>query len=483
MVLKSPTPVLVEGLLTGSSRLRRRAISLTRFKRRLRDMVLRETRDVLRGEPPAASPLRPVGTDAPSDDRVNQVVELCLQVGDALLSNGEAAADAISAMTRLAGGLGLTTVEIDITFTSITMTCRRGRTVASVTAMRIVHYRSTDLSRLAAITHIIDDVARGELGVEAADQALIDAVNAPHQYPRWVATAGWGGLSAALALLLGGGPVTWLTAFVISAGIDRIGRVLSRRDLPPFFLQMVGGFMATVSTLGLLALGAPPSVVEPSLVIAASITVLLSGLSVVNAVQDAISGQPVTAAGRGVEVALLSAGLLAGVVIGLKIGVAFQLSLDPAGPLTADLTQFGVSTLAAAIAAGAYALAGYAPPRSLAAAGLAGGVGWAAYGARALIAQLGPVVATGLAAVVIGCASELIGRHTRVDRHVIVLAGIVPLLPGLATYRGFYELASAQQVEVGLVTLTLALAIGLALAAGVTLGQFIAQPRRAPGTA
>ena len=55
--------------------------------------------------------------------------------------------------------------------------------------------------------------------------------------------------------------------------------------------------------------------------IAASITVLLSGLSVMGAVQDAIAGHVVTAAGRAAEIALLSAGLLTGVILGLKVGI------------------------------------------------------------------------------------------------------------------------------------------------------------------
>ena len=81
-----------------------------------------------------------------------------------------------------------------------------------------------------------------------------------------------------------------------------------------------------------------------------------------------------------------------------------------------------------------------------------------------------------------GLAGELIGRSTSIDRHVIILSGIIPLLPGLTTYRGFYQLASSrpQYIADGLVTITLALAIALALAAGVTFGQFIVRPRPAP---
>ena len=62
---------------------------------------------------------------------------------------------------------------------------------------------------------------------------------------------------------------------------------------------------------------------------------------------------------------------------------------------------------------------------------------------------------------------------------VVTLAGISPLLPGLTAYRGFYQL-SVEGLADGLVTVTLALAIGLALAAGVTLGQFLTRPEATP---
>ena len=126
--------------------------------------------------------------------------------------------------------------------------------------------------------------------------------------------------------------------------------------------------------------GVLPPGPEPSLVIAAGITVLRSGLSVVGAVPDAISGFYVTAAGRAAEIALLSAGLL-----------AVGLSLDPAGAVAADVTRLGISTCAAAAAAVMFSLACYAPVRALSVAGLTGGAGWAAYGCLTLFAHAGPV--------------------------------------------------------------------------------------------
>jgi uncharacterized membrane protein YjjP (DUF1212 family) len=447
------------------------------FTRKLRDALRGEARDLLRGGPPTAELLHPIG-HVPSDEQVLQVLDLCIRVGEVLLSSGEPVGETSVTMTRLAAACGLTTVDVDITFNSITMCCHRGLTAAPVTSMRLVRYRTTDLTRLALVTRIVDQVVGGRMGVQAASAALAEAVAARHPYPRWVATAGWGGLAAAVAVLLGGSPMIGLTTFVVTSFIDRLGRLLGRHGIAPFFLQMVGGLLATISTIGLFGIGALPADTEASLVIAAGITVLLSGLSVVSTVQDAISGYPVTAAGRAAEIALLSAGLLTGVIFGLRLGLELQLTLNPAEPVSADVARFGISTLAAATAAGMFALACYAPLRSLPAAGLAGAIGWAVSGALTLFAHLGPVLATGVAATVVGGAAGIARRGTGVHSHVIILSGIIPLLPGLTAYRGFYQLATQDVVD-GLITITLALAIGLALAAGVALGDFIARPRTA----
>ena len=107
---------------------------------------------MLRSGPATVELLRPVGPEIPSDERVLEVLDLCLQVGEVLLSSGEAAADTSATMARLAGSCGLATVDIDITFTSITICCHRGKSATPVTSMRILRYRTTDLTRLVVVT-------------------------------------------------------------------------------------------------------------------------------------------------------------------------------------------------------------------------------------------------------------------------------------------------------------------------------------------
>ncbi|GAA1839734.1 threonine/serine exporter family protein [Pseudonocardia ailaonensis] len=452
-----------------------------RLANRLRATLRRDARKLLSPGPPTL-PMLMVGPEVPDDARVQEVLDFCMRVGEVQLSSGESVAVVTDLMLRLAEACGLPAVDVDITFTSITICCHRGNVASPVTSMRLVRYRTLDLTRLGAVDAVVEDLEAGRTDLRRASPRLTEAIERRHPYPRWTATAGWGLLAGAVAVLLGGGAVTAVTAFLVTGAIDRVGRLLSRWGLPAFFLQVVGGLLATTVTIGLFATGVLPPGTRPSLVVAASITVLLSGLSVVGTVQDAISGYYVTSAGRVAEVALLSAGLLVGVVLGLKFGFTVGVALDVAGTVSVSAGRFGLSVVLGAVGAAGYALAGYAPLRSLAVAAMAGAIGWGVYSGLNSYVGIGAIAATGIAAIVVGAGAGLLRRTSQVPSLVVTLAGITPLLPGLTAYRGFYQLA-VEGLSEGLATVTLALATGLALAAGVTFGEFVTGPRRRSGSA
>jgi uncharacterized membrane protein YjjP (DUF1212 family) len=418
------------------------------------------------------------GPQVPSDSRVQLVLDLAMRIGEVMLSSGEGVAEVTAVMLRVAAVGGLPTCEVDITFTSITMCCHRGMVAAPVTTMRVIRYRSLDLTRLTDVGRLLARLERGELDLEAAAAELQVLTTARHPYPRWVTTLAWSGMAAALAVLLGAGAVAAAVAFAATGVIDRIGRLLNRAGLPTFFQQITGALLATGITALLLYFALLPAGVHPSLVIAAALTVLLSGLSVVGAVRDAIDGFFLTAAGRAGEIGMYSAGLLAGVVLALKAALVFGVELAVAGPLPTSNLSLAVKVVAAGLTSGTFALAGYSPVRYLPAAAGTGAVSWLIY---QLLQQagFGPVVSTGIAAVMLGAFSGTLHRFAGVPRGVITLAAITPLLPGLTAYRGFYQLAVTGVAD-GLVTVMLALAVGLALAGGVALGEWftdLAWPR------
>ena len=89
------------------------------------------------------------------------------------------------------------------------------------------------------------------------------------------------------------------------------------------------------------------------------------------------------------------------------------------------------------------------------------------------------MVASSLAATVVGFAGGTMARRAFTPPLVVAVAGITPLLPGLALYRGLYAMLN-DQLLVGITSLLAAFAIGSALAAGVTLGEWFARVLRRP---
>jgi uncharacterized membrane protein YjjP (DUF1212 family) len=427
---------------------------------------------------PVISAPSPDTPELSSTDRleVQRVLDLALGLGAAQLACGVGAVDVTSTMRGVLEVYGVRRCQVDVTYDRITVSYRAWVGADPLTAMHRVQSRSLDYSRLQALDRLIQRIADGAVDRSTANVQLNEIVRAPHPHPRWVATAALAAVGAGMAILLGGGPVVSLVAAVSTASIDRIGRVLNRHGVLLFFQQIVGAAVATTVTVTLTAVNLVGDT-NPSLVAAASIVVLLSGTAVVGAVQDMLTGYYLTAVARGVEIALFSVGLLVGVTIALQIALAIGLDVG----LTPDISAPGVLSvpvrvIAGGVVAAAVALASYAPLRGIVAAGIAGGGGSAVL-LLLSYAGFGLVSSSFVAATLIGLAGAILSRRFSLPPLIVAMAGIIPLVPGLTTYRGFVSLVTDDVVG-GLSSLSAALATALALGAGVLCGQFLSDPVR-----
>jgi len=194
----------------------------------------------------------------------------------------------------------------------------------------------------------------------------------------------------------------------------------------------------------------------------------------VSAAQDAISGFPVTAAARAFEVVTLTAGIVVGIAGVLDLAQRAGLPLTVVDTSSSPV-PFAVALAASAGIAGFWSLACHSRPRSVVLAAGAGALAWTTYWATADVGA-GPALASGVAAVVLGFSGEVLTDRLRVPTQVIAVCGIVPLLPGLAIYHGLFAIVVEADIEGGLSALVGAAAVGLALAAGVTLGEYLGRP-------
>ncbi|WP_019855780.1 threonine/serine ThrE exporter family protein [Actinopolyspora mortivallis] len=426
------------------------------------------------------------GPSLPDDSTVHLVLELALRIGEIQMASGVGASDVSATITSVTDAYGLPHCEVDVIYTSITVSCYRGTENLPITSLRVVRNRSLDYTRLAEVEKLIRRITSGELTTSDAYAELETIARATHPFPRWVATLAWAGMAAALAVLLSGGTIPQLP--LIAAGatalVDRVGRFLNQRGLPIFFQQTVGGAVATSVALAFYATGVLPNA---ALAVAANIIVLLSGMTVVGSMQDAITGYNVTAAGRIAELALTSAGLISGVVLSLYLAqrilppetLGGGLDLEQAGGgvvLLPGLLKLPLQAMAGAATSACFALASYSPPRPLVAAGAAGAIAASIFQLMTLV-QVNTILASAVATTIVGFVGGVVARRLRIPALVVAVSGVAPLLPGLATYRALYEL-SVQGNPTGLSTLMGAGATGLALGAGVVLGEFLSQPVR-----
>lgn len=472
-----PTPPPVPPLRVSAKKTTRPDAPGRFLKEKARQMVL--------GQGPPTMPLaqlrRETGLSAGEE---RSVLDLVLRVGEAMIGTGAPVASATVDMLRLADGLGVKNLTVDITFTSVTATIDRDDD--PVTKVRVISARTSDYSRLTQISRLVAEVAAGEMDIAQAHARMESVLAAPHPYSRLVVTGALGLMAAAVAVLLGGGWAVSLVAAVTTILVDRVLRFLRHRGLPYLFQQSVGAGIATVVAVLLLwgqqTFGWDWALLPPSLVVASGIMVLLAGLSLVGAAEDAIAGFPLTSAARSFEVVLSTIGIVVG--IGVMLAIAQRLGVTLS---IGDLEARGgvaplVTMIASAVIAGAWAIASYTRMRFVALIAVVGALASAVFSLVSLAGlspasgPFGVAVASFAAALTVGLVAGGLRDRLRVPSMVIAVCGVTPFLPGLAIYRAMYNIVDSGHLFEGMDLLVRALSVGLALAGGVTLGEYFARP-------
>src|SRR5690606_41279167 len=136
----------------------------------------------------------------------------------------------------------------------------------------------------------------------------------------------------AAALCFGAGSLVVLVAALAVGLLIAMGELLARWSIPPSYSQVLGGFIAV---LGAVLVAFIDDTANPSVVVVSCIIVQLAGLSSISAVQDAVTGWYVTAAGRILETLMLTVGLVVGVrggmlfasTVGANISVSASIAL------------------------------------------------------------------------------------------------------------------------------------------------------------
>jgi uncharacterized membrane protein YjjP (DUF1212 family) len=327
-----------------------------------------------------------------------------------------------------------------------------------------------DLYRLAETDRIAEDVVAGRLGLAEAHAQMSARDRPPTWRSRAMQVLGYCLAATAIAGVL---RLPWLDICVAGANGLLIGLFVQVSEAQPRFkepLEAVAAMFAASVTLLVAAYVAP---LNQNTVIIASLIVLLPGMALTNAVNELTSQHLVSGTARFAGALTTVLKLAIGTVIALYL--AEMIGLDAQVRASRPQPEW-VEWAALALASFAFAVLFRANrrdyPKVMAAA--ASGYLISRFGGQAFGSPAGIF----LAALVLTSAGNAYARWWNRPGAILRVPGIIMLVPGSASLRGFLTLIQQQDVDAGQAALLAVLNILLALVAGLLFGNLLLPARR-----
>lgn len=446
--------------------------------RRSLSAILRAT---IRNTQPAHPPTEPL--QVLTEQQLVHTLDLAMRLGDALLSVGASAHDVTLTVKKVTHHYGLSKVQVNVTYDSITVSYHRGSDGWPATLMRVVIPGATDYSKLQALLDLEAEIYAG-LGLEEARSELRQIRAVPFPYRPFGVMVSQALLAAGVSVMFGAGPIIILLSFLAGLAAAWTQHALTKTGMPLFFKQVFGGFVvasvaATVSALGRMGV---PLLTEarPSLIVVSGIMMMLAGMLVVGAMQDAINGYALTAGSRILDLTMRTLGVVIGIVIGLVLAQAIGqgIVLHAHAPAFGQLWQ---QMLGAVIVSIAVAFMNGSSMNTIIVSGVLSV--FTMIGFRlAHLTTVGDISASGIGALLASFVGGFVAHRLRLPATAVTTAAIIPLVPGGTVFMGLLSLVQSEGPGEGLVhagtSLMQAGMTGIALAAGATFGLFLSTPVR-----
>ncbi len=405
-----------------------------------------------------------------------RALRLVLAIAEKLLSMGVSARDVVHMSDIITQTYCKRPASMDVSSTIITVSQDRGNDREPLTLIRKINLDYPNYQLIQALQQLALSVRDKHIPLEQAEEQLEKILAETRWHPNWLVCMGGATLSAGVVMRHDGSPVMMLISFLIGFLGTALLNWLGNRGMVTFFLQITVALMTTLFAAWIAWLNNSfELMINPTLLVVGGIVLLVAGMMIVGAFQDAIDEFYVTANARLLKVAMATAGIVVGVLIGLYVATRFGISF-PATPDKLTMSSIHLQYIGAFLIAAGLSLWNHARLFGIIVSGLVGMLGWWIMVFIDVIG-LGEVIASGVAAAAIGLLATSLSRLWRIPSLAIISAGIVPLVPGLSLYNGLMGAVqfSPSQPEflIAIGILMKAVMIGVAVATGASLGNMI----------
>ncbi len=302
---------------------------------------------------------------------------------------------------------------------------------------------SNNLGRVADVNQVSREFCSGKITLDEAVEKL-HAIQNYRRYSDFVRIVGYVIASSMFCVMFGGELLDAVGTFFCGIALALVCVILGPKIGKGFITNILAGAALTV-TAGAVAFYADAWFgihFQAHYMIIGSVMPLVPGLAMTNAARDILHGDYLSGGSRAIEAfcvaAVVSVGVGAGMGIVNLCGFADSFVLN----FNLYVTTFGRFMLA--IASSGIAICGLylvfdIQPRSMLFCGISAALSWAVY----LIANLlgvSDIWGSFFATLAVGLFSHISARVLKTPVIIFLVAGILPLVPGISIYKAVYAI-------------------------------------------
>ena len=224
------------------------------------------------------------------------LLDTAVMAGEILLESGAETWRVEDTMLRMLRMSGLKTADVLALTTGFVVTLD-DPSMDSMTVMRSVESRATDLNRIHAVNQLSRDFCEGNIDLDALFHRVRDIYRAKSEIKK--------NLLAMMATALAG--------FI--SGIGVYGG--KKAGMQSFLVNCIGSFLLAVTSI--LCVYYLPGTMDLNVIIIASIMPLVPGVAITNAVYDTLHGDYISGAARMLEAFVTAAAIALGVGLGMLL--------------------------------------------------------------------------------------------------------------------------------------------------------------------
>lgn len=375
-----------------------------------------------------------------SHGELADVLRVALRAGVLMLRSGSATFRAEQVMRRIAEAMGVERLDSYVTPTGIIASAYSGR--EHRTQIRTIPVLGVDMNRVVEIENLTR-----YFPPEPSPEYLSDKLDAIEgigaQYPAWLTVLAVATACGALAIILGGGLLEFISAFCGAAAAQAVRLRLNRAHFNPIPVTIVGSGIATAISYALaqLSIQIAPSLASlnlgltatPRFGVIASVLLFVPGVPLVTAVLDLTRLDLVAGTARTAYAALLLMSIGIGLLAVLTLTGFEVLGHEPAAALP-DLGALPIQGVMGFLVTLGFCVLFNVPRRTLLSAATVGMVGHLVRHALRSVGVSNEVAAF-CGAFFVGIYGYWDALRFNTPRLIFTVTGIISMIPGIPAFQ------------------------------------------------